>query len=105
MATPPHWKMFLAVLFLLYPMVMLLTLFLSPYTTPLFGLAGALLIGNMISVALLEWFGGAAMTRMLGPWFRANGKEGRALSLIGLVLIVLALGAMTFVFHLMTPRP
>ena len=100
---PPHWKMFLAVLLLLYPMVMLLTLFLSPYTTPHFGLAGALLIGNIVSVALLEWLGLAALTRLLGPWLRANGKEGRSLSLIGLVLIVLALATMTFVFHLMTP--
>lgn len=102
---PPHWKMFLAVLLLLYPMVMLLTLFLSPYTTPLFGLAGALLIGNIVSVALLEWFGLAALTRTLGAWLRANGKEGRVLSLIGLVLIVLALAAMTFIFHWMTPQP
>lgn len=104
-AHPPHWKMFLAVLFLLYPMVMLLTLFLSPHTMPRFGLAVALLIGTGVSVAILEWFGGAAMTRLLGPWLRANAKETRALSLIGLVLIVLALGAMAFVFDLMTPRP
>lgn len=51
---PPHWKMFLAVLFFLYPMVMLLSLFVSPYTTPRFGFAVALLIGNIVSVALLE---------------------------------------------------
>jgi antibiotic biosynthesis monooxygenase (ABM) superfamily enzyme len=104
-APAPHWKLFLAVLFMLYPMVMLITLFLSPYTIPRFGLAGALLIGNVISVALLEWFGGAAITGLLGPWLRAKGKEGRALSLAGLVLIVLALGAMAFVFDRMTPRP
>lgn len=102
---PPHWKLFLAVLFMLYPMVMLITLFLSPQTVPRFGLAVGLLIGNTISVALLEWFGGAAMTRLLGRWLRANGTEGRALSLAGLVLIVLALGVMAFVFDLMTPRP
>jgi antibiotic biosynthesis monooxygenase (ABM) superfamily enzyme len=103
-APPPHWKMFLAVLFLLYPMVMLLTLFLSPYTAPRFGLAFALLMSSVVSVALLEWFGAVAMSRLLGPWLRASGKEGRALSFFGLVLIVLALGAMAFVFHLMT-RP
>ncbi len=95
----PHWKMFLTVLLGLYPTVMLLTFFLSPHTER-FGLAAAMLIGNAASVAFLEWLGMPVMSRLLGPWLRANGKETRVLSLVGLVLILAALGAMTFVFHL-----
>jgi uncharacterized protein len=97
----PHWKMFLTVLVGLYPTVMLLTFFLSPHTNR-FGLAVAMLIGNAASVAFLEWLGMPVMSRLLGPWLRANGKETRALSLVGLALMLAALGAMTFVFHLAT---
>jgi hypothetical protein len=94
----PHWKMFLSVLLGLYPTVMLLTLFLSPYTAR-FGLAVAMLIGNAASVAFLEWLGMPILSRLLGPWLRANGKAGWTVSLVGLVLMLVALGGMTFLFH------
>jgi uncharacterized protein len=94
----PHWKMFLTVLLGLYPTVMLLTFFLSPHTER-FGLAVAMLIGNAGSVAFLEWLGLPVMNRLLGSWLRANGKETRAISLVGLALLLAALGAMTFVFQ------
>jgi antibiotic biosynthesis monooxygenase (ABM) superfamily enzyme len=95
----PHWKMFLSVLLGLYPTVMLLTFFLSPYTVR-YGLAVAMLIGNAASVAFLEWLGMPILSRLLGPWLRANGKRGRAVSLVGLVLILVTLGGMTFAFHM-----
>jgi len=95
----PHWKMFLSVLLGLYPTVMLLTFFLSPYTAR-YGLAVAMLIGNAASVAFLEWLGMPILSRLLGPWLRASGKTGRAVSLVGLVLMLIALGGMTFVFHM-----
>jgi antibiotic biosynthesis monooxygenase (ABM) superfamily enzyme len=100
----PHWKMFLTVLFALYPTVMLLTLFLSPYTEG-FGLAVAMLIGNAASVSFLEWLGMPVLNRLFGPWLRANGKEARTLSLLGLLLLVGALGLMAFVFSLAIGRP
>jgi uncharacterized protein len=94
----PHWKMFLTVLLGLYPTVMLLTFFLSPHTQR-FGLAIAMLLGNATSVAFLEWLGMPVLNRWLGSWLRANGKETRAFSLVGLALMLAALGALTFVFH------
>ena len=94
----PHWKMFLAVLVGLYPTVMLLIFFLSPYTAR-YGVAVAMLIGNAASVAFLEWWGMPILNRLLGPWLRANGKAGRTVSLVGLVLMLVALGGMTFLFH------
>jgi antibiotic biosynthesis monooxygenase (ABM) superfamily enzyme len=94
----PHWKMFLSVLLGLYPTVMLLTFFLSPYTQR-YGLAVAMLIGNAASVAFLEWLGMPILSRMLGPWLRANGKAGWTVSLVGLVLMLVALGVMTFLFQ------
>jgi len=98
---PPHWKIALSVLFGLYPTVMLLTLFLSPHTQR-FGPAVAMLIGNAASVCFLQWVGTPVINPVLGPWLRANGKEHRARSFVGTILILGALGLMTFLFHLLT---
>jgi antibiotic biosynthesis monooxygenase (ABM) superfamily enzyme len=98
----PHWKMALAVLLGLYPTVMLLNVFLSPHTRR-FGPAVAILIGNVASVAFLEWLGTPfIITPLLGPWLRASGKERRALSVVGLILILGALALMTSLFRLVT---
>ncbi len=99
----PHWKMALTVLLGLYPTVMLLTFFLSPHTRR-FGPALDILIGNAASVPFLEWVGMPILSRLLGPWLQANGKDGRALSVVGLILILGTLGLMTFLFHLMTQQ-
>ena len=96
----PHWKMALTVLVGLYPTVMLLTLFLSPHTQHL-GLAVAMLIGHVASVAFLEWVGTPfVITPLLGPWLRARGKDKRTQTLVGLVLVLAALALMTFLFRL-----
>jgi antibiotic biosynthesis monooxygenase (ABM) superfamily enzyme len=95
----PHWKKFLTVLFGLYPTVALLSMILAPHTQR-FGPAVAILIGNVASVSFLEWLGMPVISRVLGPWLRANGKESRVRSGIGLLLIVGALGLMTFLFSL-----
>jgi antibiotic biosynthesis monooxygenase (ABM) superfamily enzyme len=96
----PHWKMALTVLVGLYPTVMLLNLLLSPHTQGL-GPAVAILIGNVASVAFLEWLGMPfIITPLLGPWLRARGKEQRTLTLIGLVLVLAAVALMTILFRL-----
>jgi uncharacterized protein len=95
----PHWKMFITVLFALYPTVMLLTIFLSPFTAR-FGPAVAILIGNAVSVAFLEWLGMPVISRWLGPWLHANRSDQRTLSLVGLSLLLAALALMTYLFYL-----
>jgi uncharacterized protein len=99
---PPHWKMALAVLLGLYPTVMVLAIVVAPYTTGWFGLAVAVLIGNALSVAFLEWWGGPAINRLLAPWLRAHGEKGKTLSVVGLCLILGVLGVLTFLFRLVT---
>jgi antibiotic biosynthesis monooxygenase (ABM) superfamily enzyme len=94
----PHWKVFLMVLFGLYPTVMVLTLCLSPHTQR-FGLAVALLIGNVASCAFLEWLGSPVIRLLLGPWLRARGKEDRARNVVGTALIVGSLAVMAVLFH------
>jgi uncharacterized protein len=98
----PGWKMSLTVLFGLYPAVMLLNLFLSPLTKG-FGMAVSSLIGCAAGVSFLQWLGMPVLNRLLHSWLRANGKEQRALSLLGLVLVLAALGLMAFLFSLVPP--
>jgi antibiotic biosynthesis monooxygenase (ABM) superfamily enzyme len=99
---PPHWKMALAVLLGLYPTVMVLAISVAPHTNTWFGLAIAMLIGNALSVAFLEWWGGPLINRLLAPWLRANGDKGKTLSVVGLFLILGVLGALTLLFRQVT---
>jgi antibiotic biosynthesis monooxygenase (ABM) superfamily enzyme len=97
----PRWKMALSVLFGLSPTVMLLAVFLVPHTARL-GLAVSMLIGNLASSVILEWLGMPVVRRVLGPWLRATGKQGRAVTAVGAALIFVALGVMAFLFSLVT---
>jgi antibiotic biosynthesis monooxygenase (ABM) superfamily enzyme len=93
---PRPWKMALSVLLGLYPTVMLLTLFVGPYTDR-FGLAASMLIGNALSVSILQWAVMPVLQIMLGPWLRAGGPQDRATTIRGAVLILLGLvGLMLF---------
>jgi len=98
---PPHWKVFLTVLLGLYPTVMVLALVLLPHTQG-FGLPIAALIGNIVSVAFLEWLGAPMINRVVGPWLHANDETDKRFTLIGAGLIVAALGLMLFLFYLIT---
>jgi antibiotic biosynthesis monooxygenase (ABM) superfamily enzyme len=93
--------MALAVLFGLYPTVMLLAVLLAPHTRPL-GLAVSMLLSNVASCVILEWLGMPAVRLVLRPWLRANDKKGRAVSLVGTALTLAALGVMAFLFSLIT---
>lgn len=96
----PHWKSFLLVLVGLYPTVMILSIVVAPRTEPL-GLAVAVLVGNIASVAFLEWVGMPVLNRFLGPWLRAGGRDGRVANAVGLVGIVAAIVVMALVFRLL----
>lgn len=95
---PPHWKLALAVLLALYPAVMLFTLYLSPHTAFL-GFAGAMLVSNAASSCFLEWVGVPILNRVLARWLTANGKEGRVVTIVGLILIIGALTLMVLLFQ------
>ena len=95
---PPPWKMALTVLLGLYPTVMLLTLFVSPITSPL-GFSISMLIGNALSVALLQWVVVPALMRVLRPWLEANAANVRRLSFAGVGGIALLLVGLAFAFR------
>ncbi len=95
----PHWKSFLLVLVGLYPVVMLLTLIVSPRTAG-FRMAFAMLVGNVLSVAILDWVGMPLLNRALAPWLGAHGRDGRLVSVVGAALIVAGLLGMALLFRL-----
>jgi antibiotic biosynthesis monooxygenase (ABM) superfamily enzyme len=98
---PPSWKMALTVLLGLYPTVMLLGIFVGPYTSA-YGLALSMLIGNALSISTLQWAVMPVLNTLLGPWLHAKPDGGKALSIGGLALILLLLGALAFLFHRVT---
>jgi antibiotic biosynthesis monooxygenase (ABM) superfamily enzyme len=100
-AAPPSWKMVLTVLLGLYPTVMLLTLFPGRFTRPL-GLALAMLIGNALSVSILQWFVMPVLTTLLAPWLRPPADKQRVYSLAGLVLVLVLLAGLALLFRQVT---
>jgi antibiotic biosynthesis monooxygenase (ABM) superfamily enzyme len=95
---PPRWKQVLAVMFALYPTVMVLRL-LDPLWRNL-SLAEAMLIGNLLSVSLLTYLVMPRVSRFLSFWLEAPTRDWKneALGLttvaIGLFLFVLIFQAL-----------
>jgi len=97
----PSWKMAATVLLGLYPTVMLLNLFVGPFTTWM-GLAFAMLIGNALSVASLQWIVMPLLTKGVSPWLTANSPRQNLLSYGGLVLLIVVLCILATIFRLQT---
>jgi len=98
---PPSWKMALSVLLGLFPTVMVLTILVGPYTSP-WGLALSMLIGNALSISILQWGVMPVLTRVLGPWLNANGTNKKALTFAGLLGILLLLMVLVALFRQIT---
>lgn len=90
----PNWKQAMTVLLMLYPIVMIETLFLSPaLPTPLYL---TIFIGNALSVAALTWVLMPLATRVLNfwlvPWAHRHTTAWGSL----LVLLLYALSLLAF---------
>jgi antibiotic biosynthesis monooxygenase (ABM) superfamily enzyme len=97
----PPWKMALTVLFGLYPTVMLLTIFVGPLTSPL-GFSVSMLIGNALSVALLQWLVVPMLSVPLGPWLKAKPGVNAALTAGTFAMVIALLAAMAALFRPIT---
>ncbi len=98
---PSSWKMALTVLLGLYPTVMLLTLFPGPYTQPL-GPALAMLIGNALSVSLLQWCVMPVLNALLAPWLQADSVQRKTFSIVGALVILFVLAGLALLFRHVT---
>jgi uncharacterized protein len=95
-APPPSWKQALAVLFALYPTVMLLT-FLNPLMGGL-SLAVQMLIGNIISVALLTWLVMPWVSQLFGFWLGPTRRDWKGEAL-GLCMMAAGIAAFVLIFR------
>ena len=100
-APPPGWKMALIVLLGLYPTVMVLTLFPGPYVSPL-GLALAMLIGNALSISILQWAVMPALNHLFSGWLLANTPAQWVLSVSGSAVILGLLAVLALLFRQVT---
>jgi len=98
---PPGWKMALIVLLGLYPTVMVLTLFPGPYVSPL-GLALAMLIGNALSISILQWAVMPALNHLFSGWLLANTPAQWVLSVSGSAVILGLLAVLALLFRQVT---
>src|SRR6185437_1006390 len=98
---PQAWKMALSVVLGLYPTVMLLSMTVGVVTNR-WGLALSMLVGNALSVSILQWGVMPVLTRLLNPWLQANDAARPRITLGGLAGVLLALAAMTAAFRLIT---
>ena len=92
-AAPAGWKMVLTVVLALFPTVMLLSIFVGPVIEPL-GFSVSMLIGNVLSVSILQWGVMPVLTRLLTPWLNADPRRHRTTVMLGGTVLILALLAM-----------
>lgn len=96
-AFPPQWKQAMSVLLALYPTVMLLTFFLSPRLAGL-PLAGAMFVGNVVSVAILTWLLMPLVNRLLGFWLVPTPARSGLVEALGTGLVILGYAAAVCAF-------
>ena len=92
-------KMAMVVLLALYPLVMILTLFLVPQLSFL-GFAPSIFISNVLSVALLTWPIMPWLSGTLKAWLEAKNSLKAPTTLIGGLGIVLLYAIMVVIFYL-----
>ena len=96
---PPSWKQALAVLFALYPTVMALT-FLNPLWQNQ-SLSVRMLLGNILSVALLTWLVMPAVSRLLGFWLSSTGRNWKR-EVLGIGIVAAGLALFVLAFRMIT---
>jgi antibiotic biosynthesis monooxygenase (ABM) superfamily enzyme len=101
-SNPPAWKQILAVLFGLYPTVMLETLLFSHFhLMESWSIAYKMFVNNLVSCCLLTWVVMPAITRLLSFWLKPQQTTFK-LNLVGTFLVAIGYGLMISGFHFLT---
>jgi uncharacterized protein len=95
---PASWKMALTVWLGLYPTVMTLTLLVAPYTRSL-GVAISILIGNALSVSILQWAVMPMLTKSFRHWLKSPKSAGIVVQLRGAAIVLSLLCAWAILFR------
>ncbi|OQY47727.1 MAG: hypothetical protein B6240_05485 [Desulfobacteraceae bacterium 4572_87] len=94
----PDWKMVITVVAALYPTVMALTYWLLTPFIKFLPFPWQMLIGNVASVAFLQWVAMPLLTRRLSFWLRSTKTTGLGITLAGLSGILVSLALMLWFF-------
>jgi uncharacterized protein len=99
---PPAWKQTAAVLFGLYPTVMIQSLLFSSLgVMKYWPLSNSMLVNNLITCSLLTWVVMPLVTRSLGFWLQpAHQSTPAKTEILGAIVIVTSLGLMASLFNL-----
>ncbi|ODU00252.1 MAG: hypothetical protein ABS79_03690 [Planctomycetes bacterium SCN 63-9] len=98
---PQSWQMALTVVLALYPTVMLLNIVLGHYLAPL-GMAASMLIGNILSVSILQWLVMPRLQPALSTWLHPELRNRTARLVAGAVIIAAVLLVMVALFRRVT---
>jgi len=98
-AFPPGWKQAMIVLLTLYPTVMLLSLFLSPWLTGL-PMPWALFISNVVSVVILTWLIMPYVNRLFGFWLIPSPSRSGLVEAVGTGAVILGYAVALIIFLL-----
>lgn len=98
-AFPPDWKQAMIVLLTLYPTVMLLSLFLSPWLTGL-PMPWALFISNVVSVVILTWAVMPYVNRLFGFWLIPSPSRSGLVEALGTGAVILGYAVALIIFLL-----
>lgn len=85
---PALWKQTMVVLLMLFPLVMIETRLLSPWTASFNG-AVAMFIANGISAAMLSWALMPVAVRALHWWLVPQGLYQKAITIVGSLLVIM----------------
>ncbi|RUP05676.1 MAG: antibiotic biosynthesis monooxygenase [Mycobacterium sp.] len=95
----PAWKSAMLVVLCLYPTVILLSKTLSPALSRIgIGQAAAIFVGNVISVALLQWVLVPAASRPFRRWLDPIDGASIRTSLAGSAVVLAGYGLLLFIF-------
>jgi antibiotic biosynthesis monooxygenase (ABM) superfamily enzyme len=97
-AAPPNWKQAMAVLLMLYPTVMVISLYLSPRLR--LGMPMGIFVGNVVSVVALTWLLMPIANRLLTRWLAPDASART--TAVGTVALVLLYGLTIALFAVMT---
>ncbi len=99
---PPAWKQNLAVVFGLYPVVIMQSMLFSAFgVMKHWSFPSSMLINNLITSSILTWVVMPLVTRSLSFWLQpANQPSSAKTDVTGAIVITVALGLMAIVFNL-----
>lgn len=96
----PNWKQAMTVLVMLYPAVMIITLYLAPILGDVgLKLYATVFVGNIVSVAALTWVLMPVATRVLERWLSPGAS--RQTTLRGSLALVLTYAILLAVFSIL----